>query len=100
MNTVRYMLLILVEIIFGFIEILLVIRFLFRLFGASSSSTFVSWIYTNTQGLIHPFEGAFPTPVINGFVIEFSSLLALLVYGLVGYFIIGVLLTSRTQREH
>lgn len=91
LHSVRSFLLYVVNVIFGFIEVLIAIRFVLKLFAANPSSAFVSFIYDNTQGLIHPFEGAFPTPALRGgFIIEFSSLLALVVYGVVAYLLILV----------
>ena len=91
-DKLRLYLIYLIDFLFGIIEILIGIRFFLKLLGARPTSDFVSWIYLNTQGLIHPFEGAFPTPVFHGGVsIEFSSLLALMVYGVIGYFLLDIL---------
>lgn len=91
----RYFLIYLIDLILGIIEIIIGARFILRLLGANPSSPFVQWIYANSQGLIHPFEGAFPTPTFTGgFVIEFSSLLALIVYGVIGFFLLELLARS------
>jgi|SRR5579872_7395945 len=92
MNAIRVLLLYIVDLVFGIIEFLLIIRFFLRLLNANPSSTFVSWIYDNTTGLLHPFEGALPTTVLHGqFIVEFSTLLALVVYGFIGYLLITIL---------
>ena len=74
--------------ILGIVEFLLSFRIILKLFGASASAPFVSWIYETTQPLLTPFIGAFPSPRLEGgLVIEFSSLFALIVFAFVGYLI-------------
>jgi len=88
-NHIRIGLLVIAEFTVGVIEFLVGLRFIFKVFGASASSDFVNWIYTNSQSLIHPFTGAFPSLVLtSGLTIEFPSLLALLIYGIIGFFVI------------
>lgn len=74
--------------VFGLIEILLVFRFILKLFGASNQAKFVAWIYETTQPLLGPFLMSFPTPQISGrFVLEFTTLFALFAYAFFGYVI-------------
>lgn len=74
--------------ILGAIELLLSIRILLKFFGASTVAPFVSWVYETTQPLLTPFIGAFPSPRLEGyFVIEFSSLIALVFFAFIGYLI-------------
>jgi len=76
-----------VTIVLGF----LVFRFVLKLFGASSSSGFVDWMYRTTKPLIAPFKGAFPSPVIErGLVFEFNTLLAIVVYALLGWLLVSL----------
>lgn len=78
--------------VFGLIELLLVFRFILKLFGASSQAAFVAWIYETTQPLLTPFLLAFPTPQISGrFVLEFTTLFALFAYAFLGYVIQEIL---------
>lgn len=78
--------------VFGLIELLLVFRFVLKLFGASSQAKFVEWIYETTQPLLGPFLLAFPTPQISGnFVLEFTTLFAIFAYAFLGYIISEVL---------
>lgn len=75
----------LTNIIFGFIEGILGIRILLKFFAANPVAPFVEWIYTTSKPLLAPFEGMFPTETLaRGFVIEISTLFALLVYAFVG----------------
>lgn len=90
----------LVNIVIGLIEILLSLRILFKFLGASTDATFVRWLYANTEPLLAPFIGIFPTPIINGqFVIEFTSIVALVVYALMGYILIELLDATLAPRR-
>ena len=76
----------LIELIFDFIELILGLRIVLKLFGANASAPFTNWIYETTRPLIAPFQGMFPSPVISGgFVIEFSTIFALLIYGFIAF---------------
>lgn len=83
----------LINLIMGIIEILIGLRFILKFFRAGLAP-FVSWVYETSQPLINPFVGIFPNPVITGgFVIEFSSLIALVVYTIIGYLLAEALAT-------
>ncbi len=71
---------------------LLGLRFILKLFGASTSAPFVQWLYETTYSLITPFNGIFPSPRLEGgFIIEFSVLFAILIYSFIAYLLIQVL---------
>lgn len=73
----------------GLLEILLVFRFVFKLLGANPSSGFVSFIYSLTGVFLAPFSGIFHTTASKGSetvsVFDPAILVALVVYGLVGW---------------
>ena len=76
----------LISFILNLVEGLLMLRIILKLFGASMAAPFVTWAYETTQPLLTPFIGMFPSPLLTGgFIIEFSSLFALIVYAFVGY---------------
>ena len=76
----------LIDSVFAVVELLLGFRVILKFFGANPHASFVEWVYKTSQPLLKPFEGMFPTPVIEGnFVIEFSTLFALIVYGTAAY---------------
>lgn len=81
-----------INLVFGIIEVLLGLRFIFRLFGANPASPFVRWLYETSQPLLRPFDNIFPVPVIDGgFVIEFSTLVAIIIYMLIGYLLLEII---------
>ena len=85
--------------IVGLIDALLIIRFLLRLLGASIGADFVRFIYGITQPLIAPFRGIFNTSGSGSYVFEPESLVAIIVYTLIGWGIatlIRILTSPRT----
>ena len=71
----------LINLVFSFIEIILLLRFILRLFGANYLAPFVAWIYETSNSLIRFFWGAFPNPKLsNDSVFEINTLFTLLVY--------------------
>lgn len=70
----------------SFVEGVLGLRLVLKLFGALTVAPFVRWVYETTDPLLTPFSGMFPAPKITGgFVIEFSTLFALIIFATVGY---------------
>jgi len=89
-----------VQFVLGLVELILVARFVLRLFAANPASEFVAWIYATSQPLVAPFFLAFPTPSVRGgFVLEFTTLFALFVYAFVGYLIIELLEIMSSKRK-
>lgn len=80
----------LINIVFGIIEFLLSLRFIFKFFAVNASTPFVAWVYSATMGLVSPFARIFPKLSLGRFVIDFTTLAALLVYALAGYLILRI----------
>jgi uncharacterized protein YggT (Ycf19 family) len=70
------------------LEVLLGLRFLLRLLGANPGSSFVSFIYNITEPFIAPFRGIFSPIVSQGSVLEWSTIIAMIVYALAVYAIV------------
>ena len=77
-----------IYLLFGFIEVLLGIRFVLRLLGANAEAGFAQLIYGVTSPLVAPFQGLFGTVQSEGSVLESATLVALVVYALVAWLII------------
>jgi YGGT family len=86
-----YRLIQLVYLVFAVIELLVAIRFVLRALGANANAGFAQFIYGVTAPLVAPFVGLFPSPASNGMVIEPGTVVALIVYPLLGW-VIGKLL--------
>jgi hypothetical protein len=74
-----------IYLIFGIVEALLVIRFVLKLLGANAEAGFASLMYRISTPLVAPFVGLFGTSQLNGMVLELEALVAIVVYGLIGW---------------
>lgn len=80
-----------VYILGGILELLLGLRFLFRLFGANPDNSIVNFIYEWSTPIVAPFSGIFgqDATVVNGVgtattsVFDWTALIALIVIGVV-----------------
>ncbi|MDE3112137.1 MAG: YggT family protein [Chloroflexota bacterium] len=78
-----------VMIVFTALEVLLLLRFTFKLTGANAAQPLVAWLYAFTDPLVRPFQGIFPEPR-TGVVIDIASLLAILFLFLIGWLIVAL----------
>lgn len=82
----------LVSLIFGFIVGVLAFRFVFRLFGANPTNGLVDWVYDVSGPLVAPFMGIFSRTVdLATGRLEYETLLAIVVYGVIGALVSGVI---------
>jgi hypothetical protein len=83
-----------INVLIGVIQVVLVLRFILRLFGASPASPFVAWVLSVSQSFLYPFAGIFPAvPLGAGSVLEISTIVAIIAYAIFGY-IIGLLIRA------
>lgn len=80
----------------GLIEVLLLFRFLLKLFGANATAGFTNFMYTVTAPLTMPFTSVFGTGKLEGSLFEWTTLLAMLVYFLIGWGITKLFLIGKT----
>jgi len=77
---------------FGLAELFLGLRFILKLFGANAGNEFVNWIYETSSAILDPFRGIFPTQVFKStFVVEFSTLFAIIIYAIIAMLFIYVI---------
>lgn len=69
----------------GVIDVIVAARFLGKLFGASSESAFVNGIYQISAPLVAPFTGIFGDTGSKTNLFETASLVALVVYAVIGW---------------
>ena len=74
-----------VGFVIGVIDVLIAGRFLLKLLGASSQSSFVNMIYGVSAPLVAPFRGIFPNTGGSGNVFEPAAVVAIGVYALLGW---------------
>jgi len=70
--------------IVGFIDVLIAIRFVLKLFGANPAP-FVRFMYDLTWPLVAPFHGIFNTAQEGRSILEPESLVAMAIYALIGW---------------
>jgi uncharacterized membrane protein len=75
----------LVWLVTGVIEGLIGLRFLLKLMAANPDNSFAEFIYGFTDVFVLPFRGLTATPSAEGFVLEIHSVIAMLVYMLLGW---------------
>ena len=71
--------------IFGAIEVLLALRFILLVLGANEASGFVRLIYGLSRPFVLPFLGIFGEPTLGASVLEWASLVGIIVYALAAY---------------
>lgn len=74
-----------VSYVFGAIEVILAMRFVLLLLGANAETAFVSFVYDLSSIFMAPFNAVFETQTAGGATIEWSALIAIAVYALLGW---------------
>lgn len=87
-----------VWLVVGIVDVLIAVRFLLKLLGASIQSGFVSGIYGVTAPLLAPFHGIFPTSSAAGSVFEPAALVAIAIYSLLGWGVVALIRITTAPR--
>ena len=82
--------------IIGLLNILLAFRFVLKLLGANPSAGFSKFIYSVTSIFASPFLSVFKSSKVEGSIFEWTTILAALVYTLVGWGIVKIFFMSKT----
>lgn len=89
----------LVWFISGVVEVILALRFIFVLLGANPANGLANLIYTISHPLVTPFFSLFNYRFIDGVArFEGYTLVAMIIYGLIGYGIARLLTIGRPTR--
>lgn len=81
--------------ILNFLEVLLAFRFALKLFGANPEAGFSSLIYGITYPFAEPFLNVFRVTRVVGSTIEWTTLLAMLVYWLLAWAIVRLFVMGK-----
>ncbi len=73
------------------LEVLLAVRLIFKALAANAATPFVNFIYSLTAPLIAPFRGIFPITSAGGVIVEWSTVVAIIVYALAVYAIVRLI---------
>lgn len=77
------------------IEVVIALRVAFKAIGANPFSGFVSLIYTLSDPLTFPFRGIIGSTVTRNTIIEWSSIIAALIYLLIAWGIVSLIHMAR-----
>jgi len=80
----------------GLVEFLLAIRFILKMLGGNTGSGFVAIIYSLSQALAAPFFNILPTTKVGGISIEWTTLLAMVIYWFIAWALARLMLISRS----
>jgi uncharacterized protein YggT (Ycf19 family) len=78
-----------VALVFTVVEVLLLVRFTFKLLGANANQPFASAIYGITEPLVAPFRGIFAQPD-GAPILEIAALLSIVFFVLVAALILAL----------
>src|ERR1700735_5289704 len=73
-----------INVVVGIIELLLIFRFIFEFLVVNTGTPFVAWLYNVTAPLVAPFAKILPDWKFSGYVVEFATIAALVVFALAG----------------
>jgi hypothetical protein len=77
-------------LLLGMLEALLGMRFFLKLIAANPESGFARFIYGLSDLFLLPFFGLTQTPSANGSVLEIPTIIAMIVYALLFWFVVYV----------
>jgi|GEM_PF-2437870 len=83
----------------GIIQFLLGMRFFLRLAGANASNGLVAMLYGFADIFLSPFRSIFPQSVVEGSVMEWSTLFAMAIYGILTYGLMQLILLLSPDKE-
>ena len=87
----RYWITRVVYFVLGVLEVIMALRFVFRLLGAHQTSTFVIFLYNLSHVFVYPFNGIFNDQTIGSTsVFEVSTLIAMLIYALIAWGLVAL----------
>lgn len=75
----------LIWLLVGLLEAVLGLRFIFKLIGVNAANAFASLLYNVTDLFVAPFASLTGAPAAGGMVLEVSTLIAMIVYALIGW---------------
>lgn len=89
----------LVYYIGGTILVILAMRFVLLLLGASQASGFVNFIYSLSGFFVAPFNGIFTRPTYGTSTFDSATIVAMVVYGIVTVAIAKLLTLNKRDRD-
>jgi YggT family protein len=81
----------LIYLAFGTLESLIGLRIILKMLAANPANPFADFIYRLTDLFLKPFAGLVSNPASAGMVLELTSMIGMLVYGLMGLGVIQLM---------
>ena len=78
-------------LLFGGLEALIGIRVILLLIGANPANVFTSFVYQLSDLFLWPFRNIVANPAFQNFILEITSLIAMIVYPLIGWAIVRLI---------
>ena len=78
-------------LLFGGLEALIGIRVLLLLIGANPGNWFAAFVYQLSGVFLWPFQNIVANPTFQNYVLEITSLIAMIVYPLIGWAIVRLI---------
>jgi hypothetical protein len=78
-------------LLFGGLEALIGIRVLLLLIGANPGNWFTAFVYQLSGVFLWPFQNIVANPTFQNYVLEITSLIAMIVYPLIGWAIVRLI---------
>jgi hypothetical protein len=72
-------------LLLGILQAVLALRFVFKLLGVNAANAFATLLYNMTNLFVAPFASLVGAPALGGMVLEVSTIIAMLVYLLIGW---------------
>jgi len=73
-----------INIVLAIVELLLTFRLIFEFLVVNPGTPFVAWLYGVTAPLVAPFSKILPNWKFSGFVVDFATVAAIIVFALAG----------------
>lgn len=83
----------------GTILVILAIRFVLLLLGASQASGFVNFMYSLSGAFVSPFNGIFTRPTYGNSTFDSATIVAMIVYGIITVAIAKLLTLGSRNRD-
>lgn len=78
-------------LLFGGLEALIGIRVILMLIGANPANAFTAFVYQLSELFLWPFRNIVGNPAFQNYVLEITSLIAMIVYALIGWAIVRLI---------
>jgi YggT family protein len=75
----------LIWLVLGLLEASIALRVVFKLIGVNAANSFATLLYNVTNLFVAPFASLTGAPAVGGSVLEISSIIAMIVYLLIGW---------------